>query len=72
MSCNICCEVYNKSSRAKICCPYCEYVACRTCCETYLLSESIAKCMNTGCAKEWHRKFLKETFTNTFLNTKYK
>ena len=72
MSCNICCDNYNKSTRSKICCPYCEFDVCRTCCETYILSESIPKCMKPECAKEWSRKFLRENFTNVFLTSKYR
>jgi len=72
MSCNICCDNYNKSTRSKICCPYCDFDVCRICCETYILSESVPKCMKPDCAKEWSRKFLRENFTFVFLNTKYK
>ena len=71
-TCNICCEIYNKSNHNKVCCNYCEFSACRTCCETYVLSENIPKCMNTSCAKEWSRKFMRENFTNVFLTTKFK
>jgi hypothetical protein len=28
--------------------------------------------MNTDCAKEWSRKFIRENFTDTFINSKYK
>ena len=72
MSCNICCDNYNKSTRSKVSCLYCNFDVCRTCCETYILSETIPKCMNTECAKEWSRKFLREIFTAAFLNSKYK
>ena len=71
-SCNICCDTFNKSNRSKVCCNYCDYPACRVCCETYILSETIPKCMNPSCAKEWSRKFIREKFTNVFINTKYK
>jgi hypothetical protein len=71
-SCNICCDTYNKSTREKVCCGYCDYEACRVCCETYILSETIPKCMNPVCAKEWSRKFIREKFTNVFINTKFK
>lgn len=71
MSCNICCENF-KTLRPKICCQYCDFEACRTCCEKYILSEEIPKCMMPGCGKEWSRKFLKEKFTNTFLTNTYK
>lgn len=72
MSCNICCDDYNKSTRSKVCCPYCDFDVCRTCCETYILSESSPKCMKPDCGKEWSRKFLRESLTNTFLTSKYK
>lgn len=72
MTCNICCDNYNKSTRSKVCCPYCEFDVCRTCCETYILSENLPKCMKPECAKEWTRKFLRENFTNVFLTSKYK
>jgi len=71
-TCNICCDAYNKSTRDKICCGYCDFAACRTCCETYILSETIPKCMNPSCAKEWSRKFIREKFTNVFINIKFK
>ena len=45
---------------------------CRSCCETYILNETIPKCMKPDCAKEWSRKFLRENFTNVFLTSKYK
>lgn len=71
-SCNICCDVYNKSTRDKICCNYCDFASCRTCCETYILSETIPKCMSPSCAKEWSKKFIRDKFTNTFINGKLK
>ena len=70
--CNICADTYNKSNREKICCAYCSFEACRSCCETYILSETKPKCMNTTCAKEWSRKFIRENFSNIFINTKFK
>ena len=72
MTCNICCDDYNKTNRSKVSCVSCDFDVCRTCCETYILSESIPKCMKPDCAKEWSRKFLRESFTNTFLTSKYK
>jgi hypothetical protein len=72
MSCNICCENYNKSTRTKICCMYCDFDVCRMCCGTYILSENVPKCMKPDCAKEWTRQFLRKNFTNSFLNSKYK
>ena len=71
-SCNICCDNYNKSTREEISCFYCDFPACRSCCETYILSETVPKCMNPTCGKEWSRKFIREKFTNVFINTKFK
>lgn len=71
-TCNICCDNYNKSTRTKVCCPYCDFDVCRECCEKYILSESVAKCMKPDCHKEWSRKFLKDNFTQVFMNKKYK
>lgn len=72
MSCNICCEKYNKSKNSKIDCMYCQFDACRVCCETYILSETTPKCMNKECGKEWTRKFLCEKFTKVFINSRLK
>ncbi len=66
-SCNICCDSYNKSTREEICCFYCDFPACRSCCETYILSENIPKCMNPECGKEWSRKFIREKFRQKIL-----
>ena len=56
MDCEICVEKYNKSSRAPIICPYCQYSACRKCCENWLLNETTARCINAKCGKEWSRQ----------------
>ena len=70
--CQICCEKLNLSSRKLITCPYCEFGACKTCCETYVLGESNSKCMNTACNRDWTRQFIASSFTNVFINGKLK
>lgn len=70
--CNICVEPFNKRNRMIVKCPYCEYAACRTCCQTYILNETAPRCMNPDCGKEWTLHFLRNAFTNTFLNTDLK
>ena len=65
--CEICDEKLNNRTHAPINCPYCSYQSCRTCCETYILDQSVAKCMNPSCAKEWSRKFLAEKFPKSFI-----
>ncbi len=72
MDCEICVEKYNKSTRMKVTCPYCLYNACRKCCETWLLNETIARCINSRCGKEWSRQFVANTFTKTFMSNDYK
>ena len=64
--CAICAETYNRSSRAQVCCEYCDFVACRKCCQTYILNEPVPKCMNQSCGREWSRHFLTRQFTQTF------
>jgi len=71
-TCQICDENVNESSRKLIDCPYCSFSACRRCCETYLLNESIVKCMNNDCNREWARQHMTEKFTKTFINNALK
>lgn len=70
--CQICDYTINVSTRKCVSCPYCSFDACRTCCETYLLNESVPKCMNTSCNREWTRPFTNSAFTGIFINKKYK
>jgi len=70
--CIICAEKLNNSTRLPVSCPYCEFSACRTCCETYVIGETSSKCMNTTCNKEWTRQFITSTFTNVFITKKLK
>lgn len=70
--CLICTEKFNKTSRAKVCCIYCEFASCRDCCQKYILEQPFPKCMNTECGKEWTRAFLRKSFTTKFINTTYK
>lgn len=72
MSCDICTENYNRSTRSAVKCSFCEYTACRSCCEIWILDNNTPRCLNNKCAKEWSRKFLVENFTKRFMVTKYK
>jgi len=67
-TCQICDEQYNKSTNKKVDCPYCEFGSCRKCCETYILGETLPKCMSPSCGKTWTRKFLVDTFTKNFVS----
>ncbi len=70
--CQICVEPINVSNRKSVKCPFCSFDACRTCCETYLLNESVPKCMNNVCDREWTPQFTRTAFTRIFLDKKYK
>ena len=71
MSCDVCCEVFNRSSRSKITCPYCPFSACSGCSERYLLETTQdAHCMS--CRKSWSREILVNNFTQKFVSRDYK
>lgn len=63
MECPICAE----TTKTSIQCEYCEFNACRTCCQTYLLNEPMPKCMSAGCNREWTRRFINASFPKTFV-----
>ena len=69
-TCPICVEPYNKTTRLTVSCNYCEYSACRTCCESYILQQVDAKCMS--CSKIWTREDITRKFTKKWISTKYK
>lgn len=70
--CGICDYALNQTIRKPICCPFCEFTACRTCCETYILGETTSKCMNPPCNREWTRQFIAKEFTSVFISKKLK
>jgi len=71
-TCPICVENYNKRARLPVECQFCHFSACRTCCQTYMMDENVPKCMNTECGKEWTLHFLRESFTQSFINNDLK
>lgn len=72
MDCLICAEKYNKSTRKRVGCEYCDFEACQTCVRTYLLDKPEAKCMNTACDRIWTRKFLAANLPTAFINKEYR
>ena len=70
--CNICDYELNLTTRKSISCPFCQFAACRTCCETYVLGETTSKCMNPPCNREWTRQFISKEFTSVFISKKLK
>lgn len=71
MNCEVCCEQFNKSTRAQVKCPYCPFKACSGCSERYLLETSDdAHCMS--CRKAWSREILVNNFSLKFVSRTYK
>ena len=69
--CDVCCENFNKTSRKKIECLYCNFEACKTCCKKYILdSLNDPTCMK--CKKLWNDEFLLNSISKTFLKDEYK
>ena len=70
-TCTVCCDKYNKTCRKKVTCPYCEYDACKTCIQTYLLSTTEEPhCMK--CKHEHDREFIDSFCTKRFRNVEYR
>lgn len=71
MSCSVCCEDYNNSTRSQVKCFHCDYEVCASCASTYLCeTPEYAHCMN--CKKSWDRGFLSKQISKSFLRNKYK
>lgn len=71
MSCSVCADEYNLTTRKKVTCSFCNYESCRSCTSTYLCDlPEMAKCMN--CNKQWDRSILFDVMGRCFLNSKYK
>lgn len=74
MSCSVCLEETNKSTRAPSNCQYCNTIICRTCIQTYLLNDisDTPQCVNPTCGHGWSREWLDSQFTRTFRLNTYK
>ena len=71
MSCTVCVEPLNKSTRKAVVCCFCDYVSCHLCTKTYLRdSYQSPHCMN--CKKTWSNEFVCGYFTKVFLHTEYR
>ena len=70
-TCTVCCDKYNKTQRIKVMCPHCDYEACKTCIQTYLLSTTEEPhCMK--CKHEHDREFIDSFCTKRFRNVEYR
>ena len=73
MTCQICCEKYNKSLNLKITCPIgeCNFDACKTCIRQYLLNTvKDPNCMK--CNAQWNQQFIIENLNKSFWDNDYK
>ena len=72
-SCPVCCEHYNKSSRAPVKCCFgdCDFESCKSCVRQYLLtSTNEPHCMN--CRKSWNQDFVTMNLNRSFVSKEYK
>lgn len=73
MSCNICCDNFNNSTRTKVTCKYgtCNFQACKSCIRTYILNSlNDPHCM--GCKHPFDEEFLIKNLNRSFVKTDYK
>lgn len=71
MDCSICCERFNKVNHKKVLCSFCDFEACRSCVQQYLLgSTNDPHCMN--CKNAWNREFVDQSCTKIFRNKELK
>lgn len=71
-TCFICCEKFNKSTRAPIKCekPDCGYTACKTCVRNYLLGTAQdPHCMQ--CNAAWNQQFMVKHLNKSFVSKDY-
>ena len=73
MECPICCDSFNKSTRAPITCTNgeCGYTACKACVRTFLTSTTKdASCMN--CGHKWNQRFCVLNLNRSFMVGDYR
>ena len=71
MSCEICTEIFNKSTNSVVTCCHCSKTACKNCVRTYLLSiDDEAQCM--FCNNPQDLVFLASNINKTWVHSTYK
>lgn len=69
--CQVCCEKFTSVTRKRVDCGWCEFAACTSCAQRYILDLPDApSCMS--CKHPWSREFLEGKFTKTFINGQLK
>ena len=71
--CQICCERFNKSTKAPITCEYsdCGYVVCKSCVRTYLTTTSADPCC-MRCNKQFSMVFMYKNLNRSFVSKEYR
>jgi hypothetical protein len=68
--CSVCYDKYTTVTRKQICCPKCNYGACKSCIQTYMKNIiNDPHCMN--CNTGWNTSFLLQNVSKTFINNDY-
>jgi len=72
VDCAICTEEVSSSRMVK--CPFCDFDACASCVEKFLLGidDDRPRCMDNDCKKVWSFEFLASQFPPSFHNKKYR
>lgn len=71
MSCEVCIEKFNQTTRARVSCPWCDYPVCRECTARHIFSLSgDLQCMS--CKRDWNREHLCNFFPKQFMTKTYK
>ena len=71
--CPICADAYNKSTRAKVTCPWegCHHACCKSCVRTYLTSTTKDPCC-MNCSKPLDMTWIVDNLNRSFYNGDYK
>ena len=70
-SCSVCWNDYNKSTRKKVSCNFCDLECCRECIRAYLLQTTeTPHCME--CKNKWELDFTKEAVLSSYLDKTYR
>lgn len=71
MSCGICNELYNNTTRKLVQC-YCSFECCKKCFKSFILTKNEPCCMSPTCGKIYDILFLNKNLDKKFLNNIYK
>ena len=70
--CTICYEKFDKNSKKRVECNYCNSSVCRVCFQTYILNTMDLICSNVDCKKPFSLDFVQSNVSKTFFNSEYR